>query len=937
MLSRQDLEADLATLYEHDRQHHLFAYFGSGSEDMLDVKGAGRVFVVPVRSELDLRERLPRYTRGDERAVFLVPFVGQVPLDLQASFALDGRVRRIGSEARLRHLFRVAELDEDVRHSALASFLLARGDAAPMNAGASRLTVDRMWEAWLKQAWSIDWAGWLAVDTLLGWAAVNGQGGLCDADEHGETVPVREALLTYLDRKVPGVGRAIWRAWEQGKGAQLLELALVLEPLASAIEGAPDPGESATSMWLRMTVKAEVPLAENDDALRVGMVLGQAADGAMRHFENRTADVARVRALLNQADRRAAATEVPTAVRASGWLPIAWRAQLDNLGEALRQGAEALDAESVERVSTALRGLERHQLYKDADLTDVVKRATMAARLLAWLVARPEQRLTGRPTPYADAEALGRWYADEGGYVDWARRVARGPGADKLGVGVQAVVCAADAARLELDRRFAKGLQGWVEAGQPAHQVVPIHDALKRIAAPFLNTDDDHKLLVLLIDGMAWAQAVEMLTSLGEIPSAWGPLGWHQMKKHKLSDGFFPAVLAALPTETEVSRAAFFAGQPVKDGMRQPSSKDVVRFRDNKALAQFFEGSAAPELMLRAEGHTTGGAASEAALTLVGMSEARVVGIVINAIDNSLKGDSQQNQRWDVAAIRSLGHLLEKAREAGRNVLIASDHGHVPSDCFVGMSRVGEGGARWRVWSEATEPLADGEFGFAGASVWTPKGAHGVVLLGDDQHRYGGAPHAGEHGGATLAEVMTPCFLIGCAVDAEEGDAARAVMRAPVPRWWMFDVREVQVDPVEVEAAPVPKRKKPVPEAQLTLMGVVPEKPPEPVVPVGGHAGQPPSRAAALAESAEFQARAPKADRELTLRAVDFLLVRNGAATTEAFAQAVGSLSYRVGGVIAGLREVLNVDGYAVLRHDATGGQVYLDRDKLNELFEVSL
>jgi hypothetical protein len=936
VLTRQDLEVALTEVYQYERQHHLFAYFGSGSEAVLEVPGAGRVEVVPVRSELDLRERLPEYTVGDKRAVFLVPFEGQVPLDLLASFAHQGLVRRIGSEARLRQLFGVRELDEDVPRSALASYLLARGDVAPMTASTSRLTVDRMWETWLKAAWGIDWAGRLQVDTLLGWAAVSGHGGaFAAAMTGGTTAAVREALLSYLDHKVPGAGRVVWQAWEQGKGAQLLELALVLEPVVAAMERAPSTGESASdakasAVWVRMTIKAEVTLGDGDDALRVGLALGRAADGAMQHFEARAGDAGRA-ALLNQADRRAAAPEVPVAVRESRWLPLAWRAHLDRLGVALCEGAEALDVASVERVKKALRGLEDHKRFEDKDLTNVVKRATMAARLLAWLVARPEQRHTGGPTPYADAEALGRWYADEGGFVDWARRVARGPAADKLGEGAQAVVREADATRAALDRRFAKSLQGWVEAGQPANQVVPIHDALKRIAAPFLSADDDHKLLVLLVDGMAWAQAVELLDSLGEIPSAWGPLSFHQLKKHRVGDGFFPAVMAALPTETEVSRAAFFASKPVKDGTREATSKDVARFRENRVLAPFFEGSAAPELLLRAEGHTKSGTASEAALTLVSKSEARVVGIVINAIDNSLKGDSQQDQAWTVDSIRSLGHLLDAARTAGRSVLLASDHGHVPSDCFESMPRVGDGGSRWRVWSSPSEALADGEFGFAGASVWTPKGAHGVVLLGDDQRRYGGAPHAGEHGGATLAEVMTPCVLIGSAVDAQEGDVARAVMRAPVPAWWMFDVREPQLDVVQ-EAPVVPKRKKPVPEAQLSLAGVVPETPPVVVAVVAT-----PSLAAALADSAEFQARTPKADRELTLRAVGFLLSRNGAATTEAFAQAVGVHTYRVGGAIANLREALNVDGYAVLRHDPSGGQVYLDRAKLNELFEVQL
>ncbi|MGD0680251.1 MAG: hypothetical protein ABSC94_33150 [Polyangiaceae bacterium] len=54
-------------------------------------------------------------------------------------------------------------------------------------------------------------------------------------------------------------------------------------------------------------------------------------------------------------------------------------------------------------------------------------------------------------------------------------------------------------------RKFARGLVEWTAAGQPANQVLPIDKALERLAAKFLEEKDDRRLLVLLLDGMAWA------------------------------------------------------------------------------------------------------------------------------------------------------------------------------------------------------------------------------------------------------------------------------------------------------------------------------------------------------------------------------------------------------------------------------------------------
>ena len=975
VLSRQDLAEDLKRLYESPRDHHLFAYFGTGADDVVDLANASRVTIVPVRSELDLRMQLPRF--GDEdRVAFLVPFTGGIPLDLQARFAMKGTIRRIRDDARLRRLFGVKETADDVASSALARYLLEQTETPAMEVGVPRITLARMWGAYFRAEWGAPWAGDPTASAMLGWAVRDGRGPrFASTMSQGTAALVRREWLEYLDARVPHLGRLVWEAWERDEAELLLTLGLVLEPFAetlaeAAVESEGDGSPTGAEVtWARMTMKSDLGVDDPATGWHVAAALARATGGALRTAMAGGSEERATwrRNLLEAADERAGDPELAAGIGASRRLRRAWQMRLGALGEALSEAAAAarnalkepgpagmygarLPAKHVDAVSDALGALREHETYRVARLT-TVRRGEMAARLVAWLAARPELDRLGGMTPYADAEALARWYADEGGYVDQARRYARNVWQDPLGIGAQAVVEAADAARDTLDRAFAQGLAGWMEAGKPSKQMVPIEHALERVAARFLDADDEHRLLVLMMDGMAWAQAVELLESMGEqLGNPWGPLAWHRMKSGRIGDGFYPSVVAAVPTITEVSRAAFFAGKALPDGKPPPTSADVKRFRDHRALGKFFEGGAAPVLLLRAEGHTKGGAATEQAHTLVGDPEARVVGIVINAIDASLKGDSQQVQRWDVKAIRSLHDLLEKARDAGRSVLLASDHGHVPSDRFESMPRPAEGGSRWRWWRGADDSLADGEQLYRGTHVWRPKGAEGVVLLNDDTRRYGGSTHAGEHGGATLAEAITPCVLIGATSNAfvtEKGDAPTRVMGAHVPSWWLFDIPE----PIRPSSPPPPlpkterkdkKRRggKVVPENQLALAGMLPVAAPEEATSPkrkSNEGAAAPTRVRELAESAEFKARAKGADAAKVLRAVDFLLARNGVVAADAFAAALGELTFRVGGLVSTMQGVLHIDGYTVLRFDRQNGQIYLDRDKLNELFEVNL
>ena len=72
----------------------------------------------------------------------------------------------------------------------------------------------------------------------------------------------------------------------------------------------------------------------------------------------------------------------------------------------------------------------------------------------------------------------------------------------------------------------------------------------------------------------------------------------------------------------------------------------------------------------------------------------RIVGVVINAVDDQLLKGEQLDTRWSRDAIPVLPALLHEAKLSRRLVVITSDHGHVLDSGSV--YKAGEGGERWR-------------------------------------------------------------------------------------------------------------------------------------------------------------------------------------------------------------------------------------------------
>src|SRR5690606_29427230 len=108
--------------------------------------------------------------------------------------------------------------------------------------------------------------------------------------------------------------------------------------------------------------------------------------------------------------------------------------------------------------------------------------------------------------------------------------------------------------------------------------------------------------------------------------------------------------------------------------------------------------------------------------------------------------------------------LLAAAHQAGRAVVLAADHGHVSGQRLQYAATPAADGrsSRWRPWKRGDTVHAY-EVEVESAYAWAPKGeaVQGIVLLADDRHCYGTQHHYGEHGGATLAEVVAPLVVLG--------------------------------------------------------------------------------------------------------------------------------------------------------------------------------
>jgi hypothetical protein len=584
--------------------------------------------------------------------------------------------------------------------------------------------------------------------------------------------------------------------------------------------------------------------------------------------------------------------------RASALLHSVGAAEHAGLSRALAEGLEArLVVAAGEIAQVAVSG-SSHDLARVARFVRValeherasdhrtrLDRLQMAARLCRWLC--------GRRASVRGFGSAAKAYAEDGGFVDWARASLRA--GDAVPAVAEAYARLRDLAgvrREEENKAFADLLRDWSAGGASGEEALPIERVLDNIVAPVAAHTP---VLLLVLDGLSFAVARPLLADIGR-------QGWTELSPAGRTSP--PPVVAALPTVTEISRTSLLAGRLA----RGDAAAERAAFAAHQGLREVSRAGKPPILFHKAD-LGSGPELSESVRMPLTDTGQKVIGIVHNAVDAQLAGSDQIEVLWTTEVLRQLAPLLRAAREAGRLIILTGDHGHV-LDAGTTLVQAGPGD-RWRSGGRAR----DGEVEIQNGRVLSPDGTQGAVLAWSERIRYA-AKRSGYHGGASPQEVLVPLAVL------TSGIAPRDWIEAPPsePVWWS----ESEAPPalLNILAAPTSRRRTtkqaslfdfpPVADAWIdTLLG-----------------------------STTYIAQRTLAGRgapdDMVVRAlVSALAARGGRLSRTALAQALQLPAFRTAGLVNAARRVLNVDQAQVLSIDATADEVVLDVRLLRLQFEI--
>lgn len=901
-----------------DRLHAVMdtVIFGrtSAADVVVTLGGRDQPFhVVPVTCELALRDAL---AEANSTPVAVVMDYGlELPLDISCRVA---RMRVNAPDRAQRLVHRLAHIEGSQRmdvsaallRSPLANLILSSVELTPRRFSSTVIGLGDAWRALLADTASVPFELTLTFDRVLEQVATSARPqrltALLDA-----AAGRRSEFEAWLTSEVGRPALQAWTAWERGSGAKVAGLAVLMRAVRDHYTS-----NQFLRGWLASPLQT-VGVAVDGEA---DVVIWADAGQSLLLRLDAAGNTAQVTQLLQSASALVPQEDVREVLADSTWLPFAFEIQKRRLAAALRQTASTRSLHAQQAARDAWRALREHREGKLAENRPLVSRIEAALRLLAWLdrPVAPHSRGVEAAASYASE------YAREGGFVDRARRDLRAEtGTDELGLALRDVLRRADEARDTLDRSFATALAAWSSAGRPLANVLPIEFVLERVAARFLDQNAQRKLLVLVLDGLSWTVAGDLLDGwqAREIsPVVWSPDGF--------AEATLVPALAALPTVTEVSRSALFAGRRMARGGRLYSAGDPERFAHHPALCRHVTRAGGPTLLLRGRLEGPGGTLLPEVQELM-RSPDRVVGCVVNAIDDDLDGTTQAKLVYTPDDLPLVGELLAQAFAAGRHVLLTSDHGHVPGARLTYRQASDTRGARWRQVG-AKEPVAADEIALSGDCVWLPDGAERVALLTSETTRYSTAARAGEHGGATLAEVVIPVVLLtNSELEREccESDPALRQIPIPQPAWWQLEGQPEQPAPKPAKGSQPSSRKTTPP----LLPGLT-----ESTGVAAGAAQRPSAAREMIVHSHLYQSLGSYQREQLDAKVLPWLVAlesAGGQMSADRFAHSVGALPMRVAGMVSLMQELLGMDGYVPITFDATTRELKLHMDLLKQLW----
>lgn len=622
-------------------------------------------------------------------------------------------------------------------------------------------------------------------------------------------------------------------------------------------------------------------------------------------------DVRVKQSLLQRADEMLREVGAEAFAYLSDTSPIGFDSRLTDFGKKLSTAiaSSKFDFETLIEARNSISQHDRHSRERRR-----LERVDMAMRLVRWL---GESQSRDEVKSLADAACR---HLSEGGYIDWARLTLRsGDPVRELSEAYAQLFDKVTTAREMDSLRFAELLRDWTAAKSTDETIVPVEQVLERMVAPIAAAKP---ILVVVIDGMSVAVFRELMADV---------LGHDWVLLAEEGVGLRPA-LATVPSVTEVSRTSLLTGKLAQG--HAPNEK--VGFAEHPALLKTCRSGFPPVLFHKASLQETDDSSLAADIRKeIGSAHRKIVGVVVNAVDDHLLKGEQIDTRWSRDEIKVLPVLLHEAKMAGRTVILLSDHGHI-LDCNA-KGKQYEGGERWRI--DETN-VSEGELKIAGERVVIPE-THNLIAPWTEKIRYG-IKKNGYHGGVSPQEMVIPIAVLNSSNAFPAGWS-----EAPVdtPLWW-----DIASSPTSTEPETIlnlkPVEPKPVPSGMLfnvdELVQQAENAAPVDIIPDSTATA---SKAQAewisrlhlshvYEEQKRLGGRSVPADAVITrlLHAID---ERGGKITSAALARAIQMPPLRLRGLLAIAQRVLNVDGYEVLSRDDVSDTIQLDRALLLKQFDL--
>ena len=587
-------------------------------------------------------------------------------------------------------------------------------------------------------------------------------------------------------------------------------------------------------------------------------------------------------------------------------LPLGYTQRLAKFSEAAQQFAQGTgtDVADVEQAAEQVRIHDQSHLNRIEG-----ERLAMAMRLVRWLQAARKQ--PSSPGSFAEAA---REYLTEGSYVDWARAsTGRVAASRELSDAIASVHAAASREQERRARDFAVLLENSVSAGVYTGDVVLIEQVLDEVVVPLGRV---MPVLFVVLDGMSAAVCRELVDHLTKDRGEWVEI----VEQGRTT--LRPA-LATIPCETKYSRASLLSGR-----LTAESPDEKTAFASHSGLQEVSAGGRGP--VLYAKSDLSGSTLSDVVRDEIALLKRRIVGVIVNAVDDHLAKADQIDVRWNLDTIQVLGALLHEAASAGRAVILTSDHGHILEGGTT--ARVSEGGERWRPVDGAAG--APDELVLRGSRVLAPEGA--IVTSWSETVRYIAATKRGYHGGVNPQEMIVPISIL-ISSGAQE-PAGWQLKPEATPMWW--DTAGAPQPLPAVAPAPAQKpagmlfdihRDDPQPKPQDSAAAAA-----------GADAGVTDAAGASaipawtdkLFETEVFASQKKLVPRgypgdDVLKRLLANLDARGGKLTTAALARTMGYATVRLPGLLSMAQRLFNVDGYPVIGVDAQSDTVQLEKQIL--------